>query len=352
MDRATEGVLSTELRKVAPGTALREGIDMILAARTGALIAIGDEENVSQLCNGGFTIDTPYTPQRLYELAKMDGAIILDSEGQRILKANVHLVPDSTLPTVETGMRHRAAERVSLQTKAIVIAISQRRATISLYLMGNRFTLEDTEKVLAKANQALQTLQRYRAALNEALSRLTTLEFDDVVTIGDVSETIGRFEAVRRVGREVERFIGQLGTEGRLVRMQAEELRAGVTHEYLQLLRDYAVDPSPRAVASLTSELGELPLDKLLETDVISAKLGLSASQKADEHMRARGFRVLAQIPMIPSGVVSRIIDRYSSLPEILRATPDDLDDIDGIGTRRAKAIINGLNRARSQTGA
>jgi diadenylate cyclase len=337
---------------VAPGTALREGIDMILSARTGALIVIGDEENVSELSNGGFAFETPYTPQRLYELAKMDGAIILDSEGQRILKANVHLVPDSTLPTVETGMRHRAAERVSLQTKAIVIAISQRRNTISLYLMGNRFTLEDTEKVLAKANQALQTLQRYRTALDDALTRLTTLEFDDVVTVGDVSETVSRFEAVRRVGREVERLIGQLGTEGRLVRMQAEELRAGVTHEYLQLLRDYAADPSPRAVATLTSELGEMPLDKLLETDVMSAKLGLNAAQKADEHMRARGFRILAQIPMIPSGVVSRIIDRYVSLPEILRATAEDLDDIDGIGTRRAKAIINGLNRARMQTGA
>lgn len=348
MDRATESVLRTELRKVAPGTALREGIDMILAARTGALIAIGDEESVAGLCNGGFTIDTPYTPQRLYELAKMDGAIILDADGDRILKANAHLVPDSSLPTAETGMRHRAAERVSLQTKAIVIAISQRRATVSLYLMGNRFTLEDTEKVLAKANQALQTLQRYRTALDDALERLTILEFDDVVTIGDVAEAIGRFEAVRRVGREVERYIGQLGTEGRLVRMQAEELRAGVDDAYLLLLRDYSADPSARAVANLTSDLGELALDKLMESDVIATQLGLTANQQADEHLRARGYRVLAQIPMIPSGVVSRIVDRYATLPEILRATTDDLDDVDGVGTRRANAIMSGLSRVRS----
>lgn len=348
MDRRRESALRAELRKVAPGTALREGIDMILAARTGALLVIGDEPGVGPLCNGGFTIDTPYTPQRLYELAKMDGAIVLDGDGDRIMKANVHLVPDPSLPTVETGMRHRAAERVSLQTSAIVLAISQRRATISLYLMGNRFTLEDTEKVLSKANQALQTLQRYRTALDDALTRLTVLEFEDVVTLGDVAEAISRVEAARRVGREVERLIGQLGTEGRLVRMQADELRAGVDDSYLLLLRDYAADPSPRTVAALSGSLGELPMDRLLEPDTIAEELGLTAANAADEHLSARGFRVLAQIPMIPTGVVSRIVETFGSLPEIQRASADDLDTVEGVGTRRSKAIVGGLSRVRS----
>ena len=235
-----------ELRKVAPGTRLREGLDMILAARTGALVVIGDTAGVGELCNGGFLIDTPFTPQRLFELAKMDGAITLDDTAERIIRANAHLVPDSTLPTVETGMRHRTAERVSRQTEALVISVSQRREVVNLYLRGRRLTLEDTEVLLAKASQALQTLQNYRTRLGELLDRLTHLEFDDLVTLGDVAETVARFEMVRRVSDEVVRYIGQLGTDGRLVRMQSDELTAGLDEQYLLLVRDYAADSSLR----------------------------------------------------------------------------------------------------------
>ncbi len=246
IDQQTRELMREELRKVAPGTRLREGLDMILAARTGALVVIGDTSGVGALCNGGFLIDTPFTPQRLFELAKMDGAITLDDNAERILRANAHLVPDSTLPTVETGMRHRTAERVSRQTEALVISVSQRREVINLYLRGRRLTLEDTEVLLAKANQALQTLQNYRTRLGEVLDRLTHLEFDDLVTLGDVAEVVGRFEMVRRVSYEVVRYIGQLGTDGRLVRMQSDELTAGLDEQYLLLVRDYAADSSLR----------------------------------------------------------------------------------------------------------
>jgi len=348
VDLRHDEIARAELRKVAPGTRLREGIDMVLSARTGALIVIGDEVAVAPVCNGGFTIDTPFTPQRLFELAKMDGAIILDPDGDRIIKANVHLVPDASLPTSETGMRHRTAERVSRQTAALVISVSQRRETVNLYLAGDRVTLEDTVKTLSKSNQALQTLQRYRTRLDEVLTRLTLLEFDDLVTVADVTEAIGRFEMVRRVGREVARAIDQLGTEGRLVRMQADELLAGIEDDYLLLLRDYGTDPSTRRAAAVRQRLADVAPDKLLETATTAGALGLTASQQAEEHLRPRGYRVLSRIPMIPTSVVSRIVDRFGALPDILRAGASELDDVDGVGSRRAEAILTGLARERA----
>lgn len=350
IDQRTRELLREELKKVAPGTRLREGLDMILAAGTGALIVIGDEPAVTSLCNGGFTIDTPFTPQRVFELAKMDGAIILDGNAERILRANVHLVPDPTLPTSETGMRHRTAERVSRQTNALVISVSQRREVVSLYLRGRRLTLENTEVVLSKANQALSTMQNYRGRLDEVLGRLTHLEFDDLVTLGDVAEAIGRFEMVQRVSREVARYIGSLGTEGRLVQMQADELSANVDDQYQLLIRDYASDSAMRLAATITQRLRDLPLERLLEVDAVAHELGLTTADRAEQHLRSRGYRVLAQIPALPSTVVGRIVERFGSLPVLVRASVSDLDEVDGVGTRRAKAIVNGLARIRAHT--
>ena len=348
IDAKTRELLREELRKVAPGTQLREGLEMILAARTGALIVIGDEAGVKGLCDGGFVIDTPFTPQRLFELAKMDGALILDQYAARIMRANTHLQPDPSLATSETGMRHRTAERVSRQTKALVISVSQRRQIVSLYLRGRRTTLEDTIVVLSKANQALQTLQNYSNRLDEILDRLTHLEFDDLVTLGDVAEAIGRFEMVRRVSHEVARYIGQLGTEGRLVRMQADELTAGIDEQYTLLVRDYADDAAARNAAAVRIRLGDLPLERLLEPDAVAHELGLTAGDRAEQHLRPRGYRVLAQIPTLPVTVVNRIVERFDALPAIVRATVAELDDVDGVGTRRAKAIANALARIRA----
>jgi diadenylate cyclase len=348
VDQRTRELLREELKKVAPGTRLREGLDMILAARAGALVVIGDELAVSELCNGGFAIDTPFSPQRLFELAKMDGAIILDTNAERILRANVHLVPDSSLPTSETGMRHRTAERVSRQTNALVISVSQRRKVVSLYLRGRRQTLENTEVVLTKANQALSTMQNYRGRLDEVLDRLMHLEFDDIVTLGDVAEAIGRFEMLQRVAREVVRYIGQLGTEGRLVQMQADELSANIDDQYQLLIRDYASDASLRYGTAVLTRLRDLPLERLLESDAVAHELGLTASDRAEHHLRSRGYRVLAQIPALPATVVGRIIERFGSLPALVRASVADLDEVDGVGTRRAKAIVSGLARIRA----
>lgn len=349
IEQQARETLREEMRKVAPGTRLREGLDMIIAGRTGALIVIGDEPAVAELCNGGFHIDTPFTAQRLFELAKMDGAIILDKDVERIIRANVHLVPDPTLPTVETGMRHRTAERVSRQTNALVVSVSQRREVVNLYLRGRRLTLDDTVVVLAKANQALQTLQNYRTRLSEVLDRLTHLEFDDLVTLSDVAEAISRFEMVRRITLEVQRYIGQLGSEGRLIQLQADELTANIMDQYQLLVRDYAADPGLRKVASIVLRLEELPMDRVVEPEALAHELGITVSDRGEQHVRSRGYRVLAQIPAIPSTVISRMVERFGVLPTLSRATVEELDDVDGVGTRRAKSIATGLARIRVQ---
>lgn len=349
MGVSEETRMRLELEKVAPGTALREGLDYIIAARTGALIVIGDREVVEPLCNGGFEIQTGFSAQRLYELAKMDGAIILDKECQRILLANVHLVPDASLSTVETGMRHRTAERVSRQTHALVISISQRREVVSLYLNGTRVTLEEIDVLLAKASQALQTLLRYRDRLDQMLARLTELEFEDLVTLGDLTDVIGRFELVQRTAHEVSRYITELGTEGRLVRMQAEELTATVDEDYLLVVRDYGLDASKRRGGSARTELARLETEQLLEPTVIAQVLGVGGPDphSADDHLRPRGLRVLRRIPMLPASVIARIVERYGTLQGVLAATVEDLDEVDGIGERRAVAIVDGLSRIK-----
>jgi diadenylate cyclase len=353
VDPKVDELLRSEMKKVAPGMRLREALDAIISGGSGALIVIGDEANVAGLCNGGFSVDIPFTPQRLFELAKMDGALILDADCERILKANVHLVPDPSLPTSESGMRHRTAERVSRQTRALVVSISQRREIVSLYLSGHRLTLDHVEVALAKANQALQTLERYRTRLDEVLERLTALEFYDLVTVADVTEAIGRFELVQRVAREVARYIVQLGTEGRLIRMQAEELTASVDETYVLLLRDYATDAGLRKVQAIRTRLSEVPADRLFEPDSVGPVLSASSAMIGPEdHVRARGYRVLARIPMLPTSITHRIIEHFGSLPQILAASAAELDEVDGVGARRARSIINGLARVRSHVSA
>ncbi len=229
-----------------------------------------------------------------------------------------------------------------------MIAISQRRNKVNLYFMGRRITLDEIDVVLAKANQALQTLQNYRQRLDEMLKRLSLLEFEDLVTLGDVTEVVGRFDLVRRVSREVGRYTLQLGTEGRLVRMQSDELTAGVEEEYTLVLRDYSAEVSPRRVTAIKDRLSGLPPERLLEADAIAHELGFTSPEHAEQHLRPRGYRALAQIPMLPSSVVSRIVERFSTLPEIMRASDADLDAVDGVGGRRASAITSGLARLRA----
>jgi diadenylate cyclase len=343
-----EGFLDL-VKMVAPGTTLREGLESVLRARTGALIVIGDNPEILSLFEGGFRIDTDYTPANLYELAKMDGAIILSSDARKILYANTQLTPDPRIPSTETGIRHRTAERFARQTGELVIAISQRRSLITLYKGANRYILQDIGVILSKANQAIQTLEKYKGVFDKALLNLTALEFEDLVTVYDVCRVVQRGEMVMRIVRELHNYIGELGVEGRLVTMQVEELVTNVEEELLHVIRDYYVgeEKKPSETKNL---LAICSADELLDLTVFSKALGYGASTSSfDLTVYPRGYRLLPKLPRLPFPVIEKLVQTFGTLQNIVKASIEELDDVEGIGEVRARAIKNGLRRLQEQ---
>src|SRR5947209_6004791 len=331
---------------VAPGTALREGIEHILHAHTGALICIGDSDELSFLYSGGVKLDIDYTPPFLYQLAKMDGAIVLSENATKIHWANVQLMPDPTIASLETGTRHRTAERVSKQTDALVIAISADRSLVSLYLDGAKYVLEEIPVVLAKANQALATLDKYRSRLDQVSTRLTALEFEGGVTLHDVLTVLQRSELVTRMAVEIERYIVELGTEGRLIEMQLEETTVGTAAEKAALVRDYLFSYSDEAFAAGLEEIGRLPHQDLLDFGRLAELLGYDRKLNTlDYPVSPRGYRVLGRIPRLPRLVVAQIVGEFGGFDELLAASDPELEAIEGVGEIRAKDIREGLRR-------
>jgi diadenylate cyclase len=334
------------LEMVAPGTALREGLDNIVDARTGGLLLIGEPEELSFLNSGGIKLDIDFTPALVYQVAKMDGAIILNANATRIAMANVQLMPDPTILSMETGTRHRTAERVSKQTDAVVIAISQRREVVSLYVDGAKYVLEDIPVVLAKANQALATLDKYRTRLDQVSTRLTALEFEGGTTLHDVLTVLQRAEMVTRMAVEIERYIVELGTEGRLIEMQLEETMVGTAAEKAALVRDYLVEPSDEAFAVALELVGRLPHHDLLDFGRLAELLGHDRKLNTlDYPCSPRGYRILGRIPRMPKLVVAQIVKEFGGLDDLLAASDVDLESVEGVGEIRAKEIREGLRR-------
>lgn len=333
------------LRLVAPGTPLREGLDRILQARMGALIVVGDGPDVLSICSGGFLLDAEFTPQRLSELAKMDGAIILAGDTSRVARANVHLVPDSDIPTSETGTRHRSAERVGRQLDVPVITVSEDMSVVAIHRNGEKHTLEPIPRVLDRADQALQILERYKTRLDSVSASLSALEVEDLVTVRDVATVMQRAEMVRRISDEIERHVIELGTDGRLVLLQLEELMAGVERDHELVAKDYFVHSSARDLAKVMGELGALDTDDLLDLENVADVLHLPSNATLDSTLQSRGYRLLHKIPRLPSSVAEHIVERFSNLQKIMRADVDELVEVEGVGETRARAIKEGLSR-------
>src|SRR5947208_8962017 len=334
------------LEMVAPGTALREGIDNILHARTGGLIVIGDADELAFMFSGGIKLELDYSPAFLYELAKMDGAIVLNSNATKIVYANVQLTPDPTILTLETGTRHRTAARVAKQTNALVIAISERREVVSLFVDAIKYILENIPVVLAKANQGLATLDKYRSRLDQVSTRLTALEFEGGATLHDVLTVLQRAELVTRMAVEIERYIVELGTEGRLIEMQLEEVMVGVATERSALVHDYMVDDSDEGYALVLDSLARLPHQDLLDFGRLAELLGYDRKvNKLDHPVSPRGHRILRRIPRHPQLMIQRIVSEFGGLEEILAANDAELEAVEGVGDVRAKEIREGLRR-------
>src|SRR3978361_970620 len=319
LESRQEPRLVKALEMVAPGTALREGLDNILHAHTGGLLVIGDHDELSFLFSGGIKLDVDYTPALLYQVAKMDGGIVLNANATKIAMANVQLTPDPTVLTLETGTRHRTAERVSKQTDAVVIAISQRREVVSLYVDGAKYILEDIPVVLAKANQALATLDKYRTRLDQVSTRLTALEFEGGVTLHDVLTVLQRSELVTRMAVEIERYIVELGSEGRLIEMQLEETMVGVAGDKAALLHDYLADPVDDAFALALDGIARLAHQDLLDFGRLAELLGYDRKVNTlDYPVSPRGYRILGRIPRLPKLVGQNIVPEFRGLAEIL----------------------------------
>jgi Predicted nucleic-acid-binding protein (contains the HHH domain) len=334
------------LDMVAPGTPLREGIDNIIHARTGGLIVIAEAEDVSFMFSGGIRLDVDYSPALLYQLAKMDGAIVLDPETLRICWANVQLMPDPTILSMETGTRHRTAERVSKQTKSLVVAISQRRDVVSIYVEGIKYILEDISTVLSKANQGLATLEKYRARLDRVSSRLTALEFAGSAALYDVLSVLQRAELVTRMAVEVERYIIELGSEGRLIEMQLDELVVGVIADRSALVRDYATFTSEQELENALAQLSALDHQELLDFGRLAELLGYDRKTNSfDFPVTPRGFRALSRVPRLPRLVAQKVVDHFGDLEAILAASDSEIGAVPGVGEARAQEIREGLRR-------
>lgn len=335
------------LKLIAPGTPLREGMENILRAKTGGLLVLGDSDQILKLIDGGFFINSDYSPSYVYELAKMDGAIVLSSDFKKIIYANAQVITDPSIPTFETGTRHRTADRLAKQTGAIVVAISQRRNIITVYKGSIKYVLRDSSIILARANQAIQTLEKYVAVLDRVVSNLNLLEFQDMATLFDVLTSIQRTEMVMRIVGEIERYICELGNEGRLISMQLSELIKYVEQDGILLIRDYCEDKMEHS--EVYKNIQNLTYEELLELESISKALGYGGVPLVDTLISPRGYRMLNKIPRIPANVIENLIKNFKELKAVMEASYEQLDSVEGIGEARAKAIKNGLRRLREQ---
>jgi diadenylate cyclase len=338
VDRGSQP-LNDALALIAPGTALREGLDRILQAKHGALVIVGDDPAVLSVCTGGFLLDAEYSPQRLSELAKMDGAIILASDASRIARANVHLVPKATIPTSETGTRHRTAERVARSIDVPVIAVSEAMATIAVYRNASKHTTQSSGWLIDRSSQALATLQRFRVRFDEALISLSRLEIEDTVSVRDVASVLQPGEMVRRIAEEIEGHLVELGSDGRLIHLQTEELSAGVSDVLTLVLKDYAD-------ALGLDHLRSLSADAMMDLPRVAGALNLpSPRDELHAEVAPRGFRLLHRLPQLSDVLAERLVHRFGSLPEIMSAGAADLESVEGIGTATARVVRDGLAR-------
>jgi len=337
------------LARVAPGMPLRDGIDRVVRSKAGALLVLSDDADVLSICSGGFLVDAPYSPQRLSELAKMDGAIILSTDGGRIARANVHLVPDPTVPTSETGTRHRTAERVARSLDVPVVSASEEMGVINVYAGGRKRQLQEVGHLLDRANQALQTLERYKVRLDDAITNLTAVEVEDVVTLRDVVAVVQRGEMVHRIAEEIETMIIELGIDARLLRLQLDELYGEIDDELDLVVADYL--PEGRTVADALHSMSQLSDDDVSNLRLTADALSPGGdSTDLTQEVVPRGMRLLHRVSRLPTSTAIDVADHFGGLAKLQRATVDDLMVVDDVDEATARAIRDTLSRVTEST--
>ncbi|HVC70081.1 MAG TPA: DNA integrity scanning diadenylate cyclase DisA [Acidimicrobiales bacterium] len=363
----TNGAVAGALALVAPGQPLRDGLERVLLANRGALIVVGDHADVLSICTGGFLLDAEFTPQRLSELAKLDGAIIVSADAARIARANVHLMPNPSIPTSETGTRHRTAERMARSIDVPVISVSASMGVVTVYRGDNKHVLQSATRLHERTGQALQTLERFRQRLDVAVGALSALELEDTVTLRNVTAVLQPAELAVRIGDEIDRELVELGADARLLRLQLEELLDGVVPVRRLVVRDYmragpAAAPDPEATTTqrpssrpglerALQTLGRLTTEELLDARRVASALGLPPGQlDLDTAMEPRGYRLLHRLPRFPDAVIEGVVERFSGLQRIMRASVRELEEVAGVGEARARSLKDGLARLAEAT--
>ena len=324
------------IRLTAPGQPIRTALDMIIAGHLGALICVGDTENVLAAGNDGFPLNISFTSNRLFELSKMDGAIVIDGDLTQILRANFHLNPDPSLATSETGMRHRTAARMSVLTDAIVISVSARRAVVNVYVHGKSYV-----------NQLVATLQTTRQSLDRSLLRLTALELDDYVTLADITGIFSSFEIMQQAKTELKDCIVKLGNQGKLVQMQLEQLAgSSMDTEYDLMIRDYASDSSEANAEKIRAELSRMTPKDLSDPQHVAAVLGYDDLDE-DSVMTPLGLRTLSRVSVVRDGVAEKIVDEYGSLQELMDDISEDPERLGDFGVNNPAILADSLYRMK-----
>ena len=346
-ERSEDELIRSTLAAAAPGTELRDGLERILRGRTGALIVLGSDRLVEEIATGGFPLDIEFSATRLRELAKMDGAIVCDRDASRILRAATQLLPDPSIETAESGTRHRTAERVAKQTGFPVISVSQSMRIVALYVGNRRHVLEDSSAILSRANQALATLERYKLRLDEVTGTLSALEIEDLVTVRDVAAVVQRLEMVVRISDEIAGYVVELGTDGRLLTLQLDELTGGLGPDRELVVRDYLEPGAPEErVGDLLAALSQISTTDLIDLTSVAKILGYSVVGDAlDAAVSPHGYRLLSKVPRLPGAIVERLVAHFGSLQKLLAAGLEDLMAVDGVGEGRARAVREGLSR-------
>lgn len=342
LDSAAEVSLDEAIRLTAPGTALRHSLDMIIAANLGALICVGDSDRVLAAGNDGFPLNISFTANRLFELSKMDGAIVIDRDLTQIMRANFHLNPDSSLPTTETGMRHRTAARMSLLTDAMVISVSERRQVVNIYVNGQSYQIRTVAELMTRVSQLLATLQTTRQTLDRSLLRLTSLELDNYVTLGDIASIYSQFELLSATDQNLQDIIAQLGVEGRTVEMQRMQLVGDMDHEYSLMIRDYASRSTVEEAQNIREQFQALAAKNELDIKNIASVLGYE-DRKEDSVMVPLGLRTLSRISVVREGMADKIVDEYGSLQELLDDIQQNPERLDEIGIRNSVILADSL---------
>ena len=331
------------LRRFAPGTPLRTAAEIVMSQGTGALVLIGSGAVVEEVSTGGFLLkDAVFTAQRLAELAKMDGGIVVDDRAGKIVSANVHFMPDPNIATDETGTRFRTAERLALQTGFPVLAVSEEGHLLAVvFSKTGRFALQSVTELLGEANQRLQSIERLRYQFDESLARLSRYEADHLVSMREAFVEIQRAAVSRELAKALDTIAAELGDSASLISLQASDLTFGVDAMAELVNIDYQ-KRKPRKGHSVFKAIDELDTDDLYDLEALAGAIGLVP---LDDHAEPRGVRAISGVPRIPEGVADAILRKFGSYDRLMLASADDLAKVDGVGKARAQTVRAYLNQ-------